>query len=749
MPNPYRKSWTARPTDELRNAPEYIRSRAAQGALLDTVGGPSDLANYLSDYFYTGLNSLLDVGGLSPYDVPQSLGTTNRRPIPGGSPQLEQALVQSGAMGPSTGTTQEIAMRMGLGLLDPTPVGVGSLTGPRGKNVFYSGLLDTAQNAPMQKGSADQWMGYLQNQPGVKQAELEWTAVEDWLKSQDGPVTRQELGDYLQGAEIQVEEVVKGGLNPDSTAYSDIVADAIDEYVDQNKRRFDIVYDEDEHGFVLIDENGEFFRDYGGSVQSYDDRNEAISELEYILDEEARRMPEDELLASVGFEEERLLSGGGAEYSDYTYGTDNTGGENYRELLLTIPTEQLTPRQKLKDPVPIFVKSMREKYGERWFESMTGEENSKYDALIDEIPDGERPFETSHWQEPNVVAHVRFNDRTTPEGEDVLFLEEIQSDWGQTARDKGYKPEQEEIDAAGKAREQAEIDYYSAVSDSIFGKTNSPEEAGRLEERVDNLVREVARHPKGSEDETMYLMTRSMMTGLPIEEMAKLVEKRRIANDMEGQLVRASDQAIHGAPKGPFIGNTEQWTSLTLKRMMKYAADNGYDRIAWTPGNVQADRYDLSKHIDEVHLSGSNLVARNKYGRDVINTTGVTNKTLKDYIGEELAEKLLAQPERGTLRSLYGTDIQVGGEGMKAFYDKMVPNMANKIGKKHGAKTEVITIETSKGPLQALSIPVTGKLKSAAQGGFPYYAVPLTVGGSGLLAEEQRRRRPVTSLLNP
>jgi hypothetical protein len=58
-------------------------------------------------------------------------------------------------------------------------------------------------------------------------------------------------------------------------------------------------------------------------------------------------------------------------------------------------------------------------------------------------------------------------------------------------------------------------------------------------------------------------------------------------------------------------------------------------------------------------------------------------------IGKELAEKLMAQEPKGTLRSLSGLDLQVGGEGMKGFYDKKVPNILNSIGKKYGVKTEL------------------------------------------------------------
>ncbi len=39
-----------------------------------------------------------------------------------------------------------------------------------------------------------------------------------------------------------------------------------------------------------------------------------------------------------------------------------------------------------------------------------------------------------------------------------------------------------------------------------------------------------------------------------------------------------------------------------MKRVLRYAAEHGYDRVTWDTGQTQADRYDLSKHIKEVRL---------------------------------------------------------------------------------------------------------------------------------------------------
>jgi hypothetical protein len=42
---------------------------------------------------------------------------------------------------------------------------------------------------------------------------------------------------------------------------------------------------------------------------------------------------------------------------------------------------------------------------------------------------------------------------------------------------------------------------------------------------------------------------------------------------------------------------TDQWVNLAIRRMMRYAAENGFDRIAWTNGEQQSERYDLSKKL--------------------------------------------------------------------------------------------------------------------------------------------------------
>jgi ribosomal protein S18 acetylase RimI-like enzyme len=46
----------------------------------------------------------------------------------------------------------------------------------------------------------------------------------------------------------------------------------------------------------------------------------------------------------------------------------------------------------------------------------------------------DKGFVADHFDQPNILAHVRLNDRTDADGNKVLFVEEIQSDWHQAGR---------------------------------------------------------------------------------------------------------------------------------------------------------------------------------------------------------------------------------------------------------------------------------------------------------------------------
>ncbi len=234
----------------------------------------------------------------------------------------------------------------------------------------------------------------------------------------------------------------------------------------------------------------------------------------------------------------------------------------------------------------------------------------------------------------NRLVHVRVNEReVTPEGGKplkALFLEEVQSDWHQQGRRQGYQQpslSQSELDKKldGLAHEQ---------------QTATPERSSQIDDEIDQLIRE---------------------------------QKANLA----------------GVPNAPFKSS---WPELALKRMIREAAEQGKDALAWTNGETQAARYDLSKQIKRLQYTDTGyLEAWDHQGNRVMNEAAVKPEQLQDYVGKDVAEKLMKQ-EPGPVskvRELNGVDLRVGGEGMLKFYDDMLVNVANKLGKKYGARAEM------------------------------------------------------------
>jgi hypothetical protein len=270
-------------------------------------------------------------------------------------------------------------------------------------------------------------------------------------------------------------------------------------------------------------------------------------------------------------------------------------------------------------------------------------------------------YKSQHWDDPNVLAHIRVQDRKGANGEKILHVEEIQSDWHQAGRKKGYGPQLEEQYRA----------YYTTPDgqqvDIGFGKTPA----------------EVERMTQAAGWNTMPVKIETEKTVRQIGE---------------------------GVPDAPFKKN---WHELAMKRLLNYAAENGYDSIAITPGAEQAKRYDLSKQVDELlykqNPDGTYQLSAQAEGRGNMMGEAIPADKLEDYVGKEVAQRIVdnagternlggsgsvSQP-KDVWGSLSGEGLQVGGEGMKGFYDKMLPDYLNTYGKSYGAKVEMDSVPVS------------------------------------------------------
>ena len=156
------------------------------------------------------------------------------------------------------------------------------------------------------------------------------------------------------------------------------------------------------------------------------------------------------------------------------YDTYTLPGEkkNYTELLLTLPYEK---RGLVLRP------------GESPMEGLN--------RMDDEHP---RPFKSSHFDEPNILAHVRFDERTDADGKPILFVEEVQSDWHQKGKKVGYS------NPKATAVKLAELDerIRAAQQKENAAKEIAAEGAPTLEEFLSKMeTRGFRREVSGTDDQ--------------------------------------------------------------------------------------------------------------------------------------------------------------------------------------------------------------------------------------------------------
>lgn len=444
---------------------------------------------------------------------------------------------------------------------------------------FYSAVEQTVLGSKNQKMHGEQWANWLKNQPGVKPDELQYTGIDKWLREQKGPVTKEQVSDYIDKNKVQVNDVVKGGNGADRLKNLD--EEKLNDIVYEYAGRYDL-------------QPGEVMRNFREG-----DENTAVG-LERILDSHFNN---------------NFDRSNNTKYHDYQL----PGGENYREHLLTLPSTEINAKVRA------------------WAESKgidnISEAYRRYEKEVGPTNTPNSDYRSSHWDEPNILAHVRTNDRDVG-GVPSLHLEEIQSDWHQQGRKQGYKidPEVERNRLTAERRELQDKFRRGEIT------ADSP-------------------------------------------------EFRRIA-EVTGQLQRS--RPIPGVPDAPF---KTTWPELAMKRMIRKAAEEGKTRISWTPGEAQAARYDLSKNISKVYYNKQNgdFQAKGHDGRVVLGRVNVKPEELESLIGKDVADKLLNDStflHNANEATVSGLDLKVGGEGMKGFYDNMMPKMVEKLGKQYGVKVK-------------------------------------------------------------
>jgi hypothetical protein len=487
---------------------------------------------------------------------------------------------------------------------------------------FYSAASKAVDNIQQPKGTGAQFLAQIEKTPGVKKEELLWTGLDEFLAGKKS-VTKAEVQDYLNTNRVEIKETTVGNIN-----------------INQNSP-----YALPEVVKVIKDNQGSSNYSMRLSLENdYNAYNALIKKFPNLEETENWGNWGDMVLNDV------IGSSGGTKFSKYTM----PGGENYREILLQLdrPAE-LTPKPNAVEVIN--EKLLSRNYGALDEDQvailnaggtpavqMLGNMQSRLNINfgIDDIFENNKSvFSYGHFDQPNVLAHMRLNDRVDADGKKVLFVEEVQSDWHQTGRKQGYK---------NPDAEKQVID---------------------IEKRMADLAND-----------------RDPVTNQIVNErdfMALWKEKDELLKQTKG------------VPDAPF---KTSWHELALKRAIQLASEGGYDRIAFTTGKTQAERYDLSKQISKIsYEKGDNgmydLIANDMDGTEVLFKEDIPLSEVEDIIGKDMAKKIAndeGKPGDGTgyrnWKTFRGVDLQVGGEGMKGFYDTILPKYLDKYGKKWDAK---------------------------------------------------------------
>ncbi len=542
---------------------------------------------------------------------------------------------------------------------------------------FYSQLERTIQEKLPNRVSVEQLEATLRNN-AVKPDEVKWTGLDEFIeqaKRDKRPVTKQEVLDHLAENAVVIDEVKKttrdeGDQSVGNTDPEDIYYSIESEYEDENGEKNWVivsgdttftVYQSPDEKFHILKEDAYTSRtvDTWAEIEPLI-RNMAANELNYNRETEER---------------DREPGPGEVQYQWLSL----PGGEDYTELLLTLPIQEkkLPPGWRLEE----ITTPTNHVIGHRVF-------NDKNEYVADGISKQEATskalgrtskdaYTGSHWDEPNVLAHVRFDTRVEPtytveQIEDIarriseglgipplslasgapgdavrqgiitqqeanqysharkytpggsvshegatrriLFIQEIQSDWHQAGRKQGYRRER-------TSEEDRRLEEIRQRRAEIVARRRE------IESQIIPLYR--ARNPAETQSpQEARLRTEFADTNAELNEL-----------DQEERTMKSYDYL---PPEGPF---SKTWHELALKRMLRYAAENGYDAIALPTGEVAAR---IEGGGDPSHMSADQR------------------------------------------------------EGLKGFYDKMIPTAAAKLVKKWGT-TVVDTTKISTGPVNPLA----------------------------------------------
>ena len=588
-------------------------------------------------------------------------------------------------------------------------------------SVFYSNAAHALAGIRQERATGDQWLAMLTKAGGIKAGEDRWTGLSDWLRDTGNTVIgRSDISRYLADHAITVEEDcfvderdVKFEEHPLQLEMNEYIAEAEEE--------IDSLYPDDHYSYAfsrMLDEHGDDFdiafgqqdgklyvtsssyaRDFLGQDIINDTRLEYTTDNLVQRKEIALYVPgieqwgeEDDLhFGDVG--RGRCIGwvrfGTMLEHHPYTSGQWETrvasmaGGDAW---VKTVFDRQYVPDVWTPPvPHPDFPKAHITRMGDKFrLWDVKG-------MLTTGFPDLQTAIEA-------------YNRHVTPREEvtRILVIDEIQSRRHQQGRKLGYLPRGlvTRFDQLLAETGKASMLYNDRLRElkELHGIRDGLSEALELDWRVED-----------PELHRRYLDRRKASLALDSFKKENETELKRLNTE-------------EGIPAAPFEKN---WHELCMKRMLRYAAENGFDRMVWTSGEVQADRYDIGNRLDKL------IVERQDDGRWRVKGHRTENfscdiETFQEDVSDTLLPSIVGKQHAQTAivnggLQLDHQPIHIFGDGMKSFYDYMLPSFVNSYGKRWGIHVTDTNLSRTGDDKLYHGIDITAEMKKSVMQAQPMF----------------------------
>ena len=164
-----------------------------------------------------------------------------------------------------------------------------------------------------------------------------------------------------------------------------------------------------------------------------------------------------------------------------------------------------------------------------------------------------------HWGQDaeGILVHARIQDFDV-NGKKMLFIEEIQSDWHNEGHSKGYSTKE----------------YKDAVEvhDKLYNKYKKLDLAFHKYVRSNDFM---------TDPEDVRKKKSDWLRGKAETAQKKYLDAEKAVNSLK-------EKGAGDTPNAPF---KDTYHEFVLKRLLRMAAEQGYDGIGWTPADIQSDRW--------------------------------------------------------------------------------------------------------------------------------------------------------------